>query len=58
MTRKYEMTIGGRSVSADSYIDVRNPANTDEVVGQAPQASDVHLDQAVAAARNPCQERP
>ena len=51
MTRKYEMTIGGRLVAADSYVDIRNPANTDEVVGQAPQASDAHLDQAVAAAR-------
>ena len=51
MSKKYEMTIGGESVSADSYEDVKNPANTDEVVGQAPQATAAHLDQAVAAAR-------
>lgn len=51
MTQKYEMTIGGETATADSYTDVRNPANTEEVVGQAPVASKEHLDQAVAAAR-------
>ena len=51
MSKKYEMTIGGETVTADSYEDVKNPANTDEVVGQAPQATAAHLDQAVAAAR-------
>jgi acyl-CoA reductase-like NAD-dependent aldehyde dehydrogenase len=51
MSKKYEMTIGGETVAADSYEDVKNPANTDEVVGQAPQATAAHLDQAVAAAR-------
>lgn len=50
MARKYEMTIGGKSVAADDYVDVRNPANTDEVVGQAPQASSAHLNQAIDAA--------
>lgn len=52
MTKKYEMTIGGKSVTADDYVDIRNPANTDEVVGEAPQATAAHLDQAVAAARS------
>jgi len=52
MSKKYEMTINGKSVSADSYVEVRNPANTDEIVGLAPQAKTTHLDQAVACARN------
>ncbi len=51
MTQKYEMTIGGETVTADSYTDIRNPANTDEVVGQAPVGTSKHLDQAIAAAR-------
>ena len=51
MNKKYEMTIGGETVTADAYVDVRNPANTDEVVGQAPQATSAHLDQAIDAAR-------
>lgn len=51
MTQKYEMTIGGETVTAGSYTDIRNPANTEEVVGQAPVATKEHLDKAVAAAR-------
>ena len=51
MTKKFEMTIGGETVTADSYTDIRNPANTDEVVGQAPVGTSAHLDKAVAAAR-------
>jgi acyl-CoA reductase-like NAD-dependent aldehyde dehydrogenase len=51
MTKKYEMTIGGQTVTADSYTDIRNPANTEEVVGQAPVGTSEHLDKAVAAAR-------
>lgn len=50
MSKKYDMTIGGKSVSADAYTDIRNPANTEEVVGQAPVGTKEHLDQAVAAA--------
>lgn len=50
MSKKYEMTIGGKTVSADSYVDIRNPANTEEVVGQMPVATKEHLEQAVAAA--------
>jgi acyl-CoA reductase-like NAD-dependent aldehyde dehydrogenase len=50
MSKKYEMTIGGESVAADSYTDIRNPANTEEVVGQAPVGTKAHLDQAVDAA--------
>ena len=50
MSKKYEMTIGGETVTADSYVDIRNPANTEEVVGQMPVASKEHLDKAVAAA--------
>lgn len=52
MSKKYEMTMGGKTVTTDDYVDVRNPANTDEIVGQAPQANAGHLDQAVAAARD------
>ena len=51
MTQKYEMTIGGKRITADSYTDILNPANTDEVVGQAPVGTSKHLDQAIAAAR-------
>jgi acyl-CoA reductase-like NAD-dependent aldehyde dehydrogenase len=50
MSKKYDMTIGGKTVSADSYVDIRNPANTEEVVGQAPVGTKQHLDKAVAAA--------
>ncbi len=45
------MTIGGKKITADSYTDILNPANTDEVVGQAPVGTSKHLDQAIAAAR-------
>ena len=51
MTQKYDMTIGGKKITADSYTDILNPANTDEVVGQAPVGTSKHLDQAIAAAR-------
>ena len=51
MSKKYEMTIGGETVTADSYTDICNPANTEEVVGQAPVATAEHLEQAIAAAR-------
>ena len=51
MTQKYEMTIGGKKITADSYTDILNPANTNEVVGQAPVGTSKHLDQAIAAAR-------
>ena len=51
MTQKYEMTIGGETVTADAYIDIHNPANTGEVVGQAPVGTKDHLDQAITAAR-------
>jgi acyl-CoA reductase-like NAD-dependent aldehyde dehydrogenase len=50
MSKKYEMTIGGETVTADSYVDVRNPANTEEIVGQAPVGTKEHLDKAIAAA--------
>lgn len=50
MTRKYDMTLGGQTVAADRYTEVRNPANTDEVVGLAPVGTLDYLDAAVAAA--------
>lgn len=50
MPRKYDMSIGGRSVSANDYREVRNPANTAEVVGLAPVGNHEHLDAAVDAA--------
>lgn len=50
MTRKYEMSINGKAVPADNYREIRNPANTDEIVGLAPQGTRRHLDEAIAAA--------
>lgn len=49
MTRKYEMTIGGRTVAAASYVEIRNPS-TGAVVGLCPVGTTEHLEQAVAAA--------
>lgn len=51
MAKKYGMTIGGSSAATDDYREIRNPANTDEVVGLAPAGTKEHLDQAVAAAK-------
>jgi len=45
------MTIGGETITAESYTEIHNPANTNEIVGQAPVATRAHLDQAIAAAR-------
>lgn len=50
MSKKYEMTIGGETVTADSYVDIRNPANTEEVVGKMPIGSTAHVGKAVSAA--------
>lgn len=50
MSKKYDMTIDGRSVPADSYREIRNPANTDEVVGLAPVGTREQLEQAIDAA--------
>jgi len=52
MTTKYPMTIGGQAVAADDYAEIRNPANTDEIVGLAPIGTAAHLDRAVAAAQS------
>lgn len=49
MAKKYDMTIGGKTVPADRYNEVRSPA-TGAVVGLAPDASVAHLDEAVRAA--------
>lgn len=49
MARKYEMTIGGRTVTAASYTEIRNPS-TGAVVGLCPVGTTEHLEQAVAAA--------
>lgn len=49
MSQQYTMTIGGRPVGADSYVEIRNPANG-EVVGLCPVGTEAHLEQAVAAA--------
>lgn len=51
MSKQYDMTIGGETVPADDYREIRNPANRDEVVGLAPLGTLEHLEQAVAAAR-------
>lgn len=50
MSKKYDMTIGGETVSTDEYTNIRNPANTEEIVGQAPIGNKTHLDKAIAAA--------
>ena len=50
MIKRYQMTIGGQPVTADAHAQVRNPANTEEVVGEAPIATAGHLDLAVEAA--------
>ena len=52
MSKRYEMTIGGQAVSAREYAAIRNPANTDEVVGEAPVASTWDVERAVAAAHD------
>src|SRR3989304_334065 len=44
------MTMGGRRVGADSYQEIRNPANG-SVVGLCPIGVETHLEQAIAAAR-------
>lgn len=49
MSQKYDMTIGGRRVSADRYQEIRNPANG-SVVGLCPMGTEAHLEQAIAAA--------
>jgi acyl-CoA reductase-like NAD-dependent aldehyde dehydrogenase len=51
MSRKYDMTINGRSVPAEHYREIRNPANLDEIVGLAPIGSREQLEDAVSAAR-------
>jgi len=50
MSKKYNMTIGGETVTADEYTNIRNPANTEEIVGQAPVGNQAHLEQAISAA--------
>jgi len=50
MSRKYDMTIAGKTVPASEYREIRNPANTDEVVGLAPVGNLQHLEAAVDAA--------
>ncbi|MGH2424759.1 MAG: aldehyde dehydrogenase family protein, partial [bacterium] len=53
MTKAYGMVIDGKYVSAQSVetIEVRNPANTDEVVGTAPKGGRQDVRHAVDAAR-------
>lgn len=46
---KYDMTIGGKTVPAQQYREILNPANG-EVVGLCPIGSDAHLEQAIDAA--------
>lgn len=51
MSRKYHMSIGGQRVAASSHVPVRNPANTDKIVAEAPVGTAAHVDRAIAAAR-------
>ena len=50
VTPDFAMTIGGRAATANTWIDVINPA-TEDVAGRVPDASRAQLDEAVAAAR-------
>ena len=50
MSQKYDMTIGGRRAGADSYQEIRNPANGN-IVGLCPMGTETHLEQAIAAAQ-------
>jgi acyl-CoA reductase-like NAD-dependent aldehyde dehydrogenase len=45
------MTIGGKPVSGQAFVEARNPANLDEVVGRFPQGTVADADQAIAAAK-------
>lgn len=49
MSKKYDMTIGGRLVGAERYDEIKNPANG-SLVGLCPVGTDAHLEQAIAAA--------
>jgi acyl-CoA reductase-like NAD-dependent aldehyde dehydrogenase len=51
MSKQYDMTINGRTVPAENYREIRNPANLDEVVGLAPVGTSEQLEQAISAAR-------
>jgi acyl-CoA reductase-like NAD-dependent aldehyde dehydrogenase len=44
------MTIDGKRAPVDNYREIRNPANTDEVVGYAPVGTREHLEYAIGAA--------
>jgi acyl-CoA reductase-like NAD-dependent aldehyde dehydrogenase len=50
MTVEATMTIGGKPVTADGWIDVLNPAHIDTVVGQYPRGTAEHANMAVEAA--------
>ena len=50
MTKRFEMNIGGQPIAATNYVRVLNPANTQEVVGEAPVGTGQHLDRAIQSA--------
>ncbi|MEX2495138.1 MAG: aldehyde dehydrogenase family protein [Woeseia sp.] len=52
MSKKYDMTINGKTMPAREYREIRNPANHDEIVGLAPRGTHEHLEQAIEAARS------
>ncbi len=58
MTRSYGMVIDGREATAadGATIEVRNPANVDEIVGRVPKGGRVDVKRAVAAAVKAMQE--
>lgn len=51
MSTQFANIIGGQRRQASDYSEVRNPANTDEVVGLAPNGTAEDLDDAIAAAQ-------
>ena len=56
MAKQFEATINGVPHSASSYREIRNPADTTEIVGMAPECTVDDLDIAVRAAGNAFKE--
>ena len=53
MTIEARMMIGGKAVASEQWIDVRNPAKLDTLVGRYPNGSVQHARDAVSAAEAP-----
>lgn len=51
MSKKFDMTVGGKTRAAEDYVEIRNPADLDETVGLMPLATRGDLEDAIHAAR-------